>query len=144
MAQRDATPQEILRIALIAVLILIPVFVFRSYLSHPFVNPHLPSPPYEWPDGCGPTGGDRGSMIDGHLRFYGPLSKVPKSCMVNKYFFADAGKYNFLQTRAAGWSGRNYYRIDRDAVNLVCNRSPDDKHCTVTNFVEDAFIDDKN
>ena len=57
--------------------------------------------------------------------------------MSSRYFFADANRYNFPRTRAAG--GLNYYRVGNDAVNFYCKRKQDE-FCVATDFVKDVFV----
>jgi hypothetical protein len=63
------------------------------------------------------------------------MDRIPQSCIVNKYYFHDAEKYNFPSQYGVG---RNYYRVDRDAINFDCNS---DDRCIASNVVQDVFID---
>jgi hypothetical protein len=127
MEKRNASPNEIVKIALIAILVIIPAFVFRSYYAHPFVNPHLPSPPYVWPEGCKPND---------VRHYYNSIGKIPKSCMVNRYYFTESDKYNFPKSKGIG---RNYFRVGADAINFNC--FDEDNLCYVSDLIPDVFIE---
>jgi hypothetical protein len=123
-----------LKIIGMMIVIIAVTYAFRGYISRPFVIPHIPSDPYVWPAGCKPEN-SRGIEDNGHVRYYGLENKIPASCMDPQYYFPDAVKHNFPTQSGVG---RNYYRVDRDALNFQCF---DNGTCVVAFMVKDVFTD---
>lgn len=138
MTEREASPNEILKIAVLALIVVVPLYVLSDHFAHPFVNPHLASSPFEWPEGCWP---DRltHAKNEWSTPYLEGQARIRRSCIVEKYHFYDADKYNFPKDRPAG--GRNYYRIEDGAVNVYCDPADITENCHVIRIITDVFYD---
>jgi hypothetical protein len=138
MNEPTLSPLDIPKIAGLTVLIVVAAFILRPYISRPFVNAHIPSEPYVWPRGCKPARFSDSTPELGPHRYYSVEDDIPSACMDPRYYFPDAGRYNFPQQRGVQNWGRNYYRVGPDAINFNCFS---DGKCVASDIVKDVFVE---
>ena len=101
--------------------------------SGPFLNPHLKTEAFVWPEGC-----PRKPYAQTYFHVKSE-KRVPRACFPTRNLFTDWRKYGFHSfgyKRAA-----QYYRLGNDAVEVSCPDSilSNETDCLVGNAVLDVF-----
>ena len=137
-SSRNAPPKDLRSIVIITALVLTVAFAFRFQMARPLTNPHLKVAPYIWPSGCRTNKLNRRTgetiLLDRNSdRVYGVEDYISRKCADKRYYFPEASKYNFPSSYGVG---RNYFRVQNDALNINCFS---DGHCVVSNVVRNVF-----